>query len=292
MPYRGFNGRKRGTMQKLDTTYKEATLPFFSGFYNTYAGEYICSLDESEQDYITEQMESDVPDWIYEGLHADFKHYVKEDDKPAFIEKLWDSYSSAYDYKSAQQAYCEAYASEVCALLKIPYLGQEMTSPRYYNFETDRIHIKLTEDTLQRWIERLQRDKELQESFAAILKDNCTSYDGFISFHSNALDDYLELPLDDWCNIKTGLLLYAILKLDCPNEVCEGHTSEMTFVDDLHESLSGNCFSSEYAANFDNILRAALADYRDENPSDDYIKPLPSDCLKGEVMQFKQLITG
>lgn len=278
-------------MQKLDTTHKEATLPFFSGFYETFAGE-MCGLDEDELEYITEQMESDAPHWIDEGLHADFKQYVKEDDKPAFIEKLWDSYYSAYDYKGARQAYCEAYASEVCALLKIPYLGQEMTSPRYYNFETDKIHLKLAADTLQRWIERLQRDKELQESFAQVLKDNCTSYDGFISFHSNALEDYLELSLDDWCNIKAGLLLYAILNLDCPDEMGEGYASEMAFVDDLYESLSGNGFSYEYTANFDDILRTALADYRSENPSDDYIKPLPSHCLKGEVMQFKQVITG
>lgn len=272
-------------MQKLDNM-KEATLPFFSGFYNTYAGEYICSLDESEQDYITEQMEAETPDWIDEGLHGDFKAFVKDGDKPAFIEKLWDNYYNAYNYSEARQAYCEAYAGEVCGLLKIPYLGQEMTSPRYYNFETDKIHVKLAADTLQRWIERLQRDKELQESFAQVLKDNCTSYDGFISFHSNALDDYLELPLDDWCNIKAGLLLYAILKLDCPDEMGEGYSSEMSFVDDLLESLSGNGFSHEYTANFDDILREALAEYRDENPDDDYVKRLPSHCLKGELMQF------
>lgn len=265
---------------------KEATLPFFSGFYNTYAGEYICSLDESEHEYITEQMESDTPDWIDEGLHADFKAFVKEDDKKDFIENLWYKYYNAYNYKEAQQAYCEAYADEVRGLLRIPYLGQEMTSPRYYNFETDKIHIKISADTLQRWIERLQRDEELQESFAQVLKDNCTSYSGFISFHSNALEDYLELPLDDWCNIKAGLLLYAILKLDCPDEMGEGYSGEMAFIDDLHDSLSGDGFSSNYVADFDAILRELLAEYRDNNPDDGYVRRLPSHCLKGEVMCF------
>jgi len=266
----------------------EATLPFFSGFYTTYAGEAICSVDESELDNIADELESNKTSWIDEDLHAEFKACVKPEDVEKFIQDLLFDYVNGYDYRGAQMAYCDAYAGVVCDMLKIPYMGMEMDSPRYYNFETDKIHIKLIPETLRAWVDRLHHDNELQSVFEGILKDRCTSYDGFMSFHSNSLEDYLELPIDDWCNIKAGLLLEALLLSDCPDEMSEGYASDMAFVDELHEGLSGNGFSHEYALDIDKVLAKCLAEYRDNNPYDDYAKRLPSHCLKGEIVTFNR----
>lgn len=63
---------------------KEATLPFFTGFYDTWAGEEICSVPEYELEFIVGELESDNPDCLIdENLHAaicDYRDKNPDDD--------------------------------------------------------------------------------------------------------------------------------------------------------------------------------------------------------------------
>lgn len=63
----------------------------------------------------------------------------------------------------------------------------ELSSPRYYNFETDKlvIDIDFNLTNLKLYI------KKRKDDFNQYLKDNFTSYDGFISFIANNYDDFM-----------------------------------------------------------------------------------------------------
>ena len=64
----------------------------------------------------------------------------------------------------------------------------EMTSPRYYNFETDRLwgDVELRDDWKDVIREFMEENSDwLRER----IKDEWTSYDGFMSFMSNNFDD-------------------------------------------------------------------------------------------------------
>jgi hypothetical protein len=64
----------------------------------------------------------------------------------------------------------------------------EMTSPRYYNFETDRLwgDVELRDD----WMDAVREFMvENADWLRERIKDEWTSYDGFMSFMSNNFDD-------------------------------------------------------------------------------------------------------
>lgn len=262
---------------------KEATIPFFHGFYNTLAGE-LCDAPDHDTEYYSYNLHNGNPDSaIYDDIFAEFVQCVKDDDKEEFINSLLFEYSEAYDHQSAQKAYCAEYASTLCAILGIEYHSEVMTSPKYYNYESDKIHLQVADEVLKNWIKRLKSDVGVKAQFADIIKNRCTSYDGFISSHSNQLDDYLRLPIDKWDNIKAGFLLETIMHVDHADQLADSYCGLVVFEEILHDELSGNLFSFTYTACFDTLLQAAITAYRDENSDDDYTRPLPSKYLKGAI---------
>lgn len=68
---------------------------------------------------------------------------------------------------------------------------KELTSPRYYNFSTDRLTIDcdIDLDALKKYC--LQDNRE---AFGKYLYDNWTSYDGFISFVPNNVIEFEQKP--------------------------------------------------------------------------------------------------
>lgn len=46
------------------------------------------------------------------------------------------------------------------------------------------------------------------------IKKRFTSYDGFISFYSNRIEDWLDKPLTEWDHNELGTLLYALWDSD------------------------------------------------------------------------------
>jgi hypothetical protein len=82
---------------------------------------------------------------------------------------------------------------------------KKLWSPRFYNFDTDRIECELDID----WDALVEYVKDESYAFAAYLKDNFTSYDGFISFVPNIT--VLKLIFkrkdrDSICQLNTGFI--------------------------------------------------------------------------------------
>lgn len=90
-----------------------------------------------------------------------------------------------------------------------------ITSPKYYNYETDRLFAEISEADARKLFAMLRGDNRLHDT----IKGRFTSCDGFISHYSNDIDEWLDKPLMEWdCN-ELGTLLLA---LDLPtNDLCQ-----------------------------------------------------------------------
>lgn len=156
------------------TKLHEIQIPF-AGFY--------CSIhDETETDRLSDYADFEIPDSLMDLFHeaADFSNYCLK-------------YSQAY-----AAAFAEEYFSD---------LGEfsGLTSPREYNFETDRIFMKVPSSTILEMF-----SKTPTKTLVAAMKERHTSYDGFWSHYSNKLEDWPLSPLE-WDHNQLQTLLMAHL---------------------------------------------------------------------------------
>lgn len=136
------------------------------------------------------------------------KYYTGDlDIMPGFYESdLWN-----YDLESMHSEICEEKREIKDFQAYKNYIGKEMTktltdwlkpfcdsvgfdsisSPREYNFTTDKlvINLNIDLDKLKAWV---SEDKERYDGFDAYLKANYTSRSGFSSFVRNNAKDFLE----------------------------------------------------------------------------------------------------
>ena len=157
----------------------ESTIPF-CGFYESFISDDI--------DYqIGQQIEWDSD--IYD---------LNEDEQQI----LWDNYLSvnrSYFYNQIAEDYTNFYIDDLNAKLNYAYPNHGftlnakfklLTSPREYNFETDRIFIDIEKDHAIDFIKYIIKNykKELEEK----IKDRFTSRSGFISSYKNSLDLWID----------------------------------------------------------------------------------------------------
>lgn len=167
-------------------------LPLFRGFYGSHW---------DEPDFYGEEEIFDIPEDKY------FEDFVN-----------WDEY-----HEHIAKEMC----SEVQHLLsdfvsQINY--EKVSSPKYYNFETDAIHCEITFNHKK----VMNYLKENYEAFSKYIRDNYSSRDGFISYHSNDPSDWMH----NWNEHQVG----SILQFICENEGYE----EPYDIDDSHISLFYN----------------------------------------------------
>ena len=150
-------------------------LPFFPGYYESI-------LYSSDDSYwgIKEEVEYYHNDYAYDDpeeraiyaniteddLDFDFEGYVKE------MNDYW----------------VDAFRSNMPEIV-VSVENVEMTSPRYYNFETDRLwaDVKLSDD----WQDKVRTFMDENKDWLRDrIKKDWTSYDGFMSFMSNVLEEW------------------------------------------------------------------------------------------------------
>jgi len=168
------------------------TLPNFPGFYESVldsgidsALELICDgmAEDSAQSHGCDA--SEIADAIYYCASFDIAH------------------------QAIAKAYAEQFANEVNDTLSgdsepLAFEYESMTSPREYNFTTDRVFLTLPINQFQ-WL----FDNTKRETLEKTIRDNFTSRSGFISFYSNDIADWLDKPLAEWDHNEAGTLLAA-----------------------------------------------------------------------------------
>ena len=205
----------------------EIELPGFPGFYNSDLSdavdreeeswiEYSCDGGDSGPDY-----ESDYPDALSLADNlADllFDHTQYRD----AYQSLARSWAAAFDYHAGellgltvpdkrQRSTGEGFTVEPWNRPSLGLTFGEMTSPREYNFTTDRVfgHVRLS--TMRDLFNRSAADRH--ETLSRVIRDRFTSRSGFISFYSNDVRDWVKKPLRDWDHNEYGTLLWAALEI-------------------------------------------------------------------------------
>lgn len=144
-------------------------------------------------------------------LESETYNIEEDGGTPEQVEKLQTLFIDSINWKAAHNAYAKEYADALETVLKddggraIPLTFLEMTSPRFYNYETDRIYCEIAEDDLRHMLATVT-----PEAWAAMVQEKCTSRSGFISFYSN---DASEWPSDlsEWGEARLGMLLTCYL---------------------------------------------------------------------------------
>jgi hypothetical protein len=143
-------------------------LPFFPGFYDS-------ALEDSdtaywaikeELQYYQEECDTPCPELTEDDLDFDYEQY-REDVRNAWVDAWKD------------------HAPEIVLSVE----DVVMTSPRYYNFDTDRVYadVELRED----WMDEMRHFIALNYDWLKErIHEDWTSYDGFCSFMSNDVDEW------------------------------------------------------------------------------------------------------
>ena len=123
-----------------------------------------------------------------------FDDYSIDDDKKNgdihySSEYYWDNFQNDKYKKRIQELASEFLDGKIDNDngIEITIKCKEIYSPKEYNFGTDEIVMDVTYSKMR----ILQVVKKDHENFNQFLKDNYTSYDGFMSFTSNNFDDWL-----------------------------------------------------------------------------------------------------
>lgn len=178
-----------------------ARLPF-EGFYNSrYSSEMDHIIEQDGEHYVERQKEDGI------ALH---RHLEAQD----FQEALNDATNHRAFETSIAKCYVDAFSQlffdETEVDLQLEF--ESMTSPREYNFETDKIYayvpIKAIEQLIGMSAESCH--KRLEKA----IKATFTSRSGFASHYSNKLADWLAKPLADWDYNEIGTLIGAYMPED------------------------------------------------------------------------------
>ena len=149
----------------MNTIKTQSYLPIFTGFYGSFFEDYLNHLEEMEYEYLAENgIQDEQPEFDYQTFYKDC------------------SYEMMY---------------KVCELLTDldlidNYYFVELQSPREYNFQNDKIIVDyvLTDINVFKIKDYLFSN---YDAFKRYINENYTSYDGFMSFHSNNADEWLAL---------------------------------------------------------------------------------------------------
>jgi len=178
----------------------ETTIPF-SGFYESIHS----SLLDEEQERI---------------FHNDHGETISSE----LVDRFWVAFNCSQALNHYAQNYCEAFAYEL-SLETLEF--QALSSPKYYNYETDRILASIDLAEVKTIHEKTDK-KVLREE----IKKRFTSYDGFMSFYPNDLDDW-PTDLEQWdCN-HVGTLLSVYFKQE--NDENSYQDLEYNLFDNAHE---------------------------------------------------------
>lgn len=132
--------------------------------------------------------------------------YIEQEDERLDGESIRDH----IDYPQANQGiarlYADAFAKWLAETLERPvgYVFDAMTSPRYYNFKTDKIFLRFQPDALQAVLDEL-RAKD-HDTLDKTFTDLFTSRDGFVSFYEPTLPTK---PIGEWDEVELFALLTA-----------------------------------------------------------------------------------
>ena len=141
--------------------------------------------------------------------NSDTEYYINENmrdtESPEVLEIDWIPYQTEV-CKAATDLLSEYCINDDNIIKSMQF--QELNSPRYYNYDTDRLNILVDVNLtkLKSYIKKNSAD------FNLYLKDNFTSYDGFISYIENNFSAFKLQYQEDKQRCINVMLEYYILR--------------------------------------------------------------------------------
>jgi hypothetical protein len=135
----------------------EATLPFFPGYY--------CSILDT---YIDSEIEM----------------YLEDEDNDY---ETYESIEGQLDYNKAKLAMNQAWVDRFNVETGLNLKYKDMSSPKEYNFQTDRVFVEITLKELEK-VRKIT--EEHPEEFQQYLTRNFKSGDGFVSFYPDDFEEW------------------------------------------------------------------------------------------------------
>ena len=168
----------------------ESTIPF-DGFYESF-------------------ISADIDHQIGQQIEWDCDIYDLNESEEEILYNNYLSVNTSYFYSQIAEDYTNFYIDDLNAKLNYAYPNHGFTlkakykfftSPREYNFETDRIFIEIEENHAIDFIKYIIKNykKELQEK----IKQRFTSRSGFISSYKNSLDLWID-DYSEWDHNQIG----------------------------------------------------------------------------------------
>lgn len=154
-------------------------------------------------------------------------------------------YASAFDYllgermglsvRDTRQRYdydAKQFRKEVYQRPSARLQFESMSSPREYNFSTDRIFAYVPLSVAKTMLRRCKAEN--YSTLCEVINERFTSRSGFISFYRTDLDAWLSKPLRDWDWNELGSLIIATLRMT------GGDTDSPVTRDEIHEYTFGD----------------------------------------------------
>lgn len=194
-------------------------LPIFTGFYSTIFepdGE-----DNEISDINSQRKTKNLPEISFDDCKFNYDEYRKE-------------------VSIGVTNYIEKELKDINVLSKINF--EALSSPKEYNFHNDSINIEveLTEDNIKE-IKKYLYDN--LDEYKQYLINNYTSCSGFISFHPNTFEGWLEITKDFNDYSDKGHYLGSVLEFIC--QMNEINTENM------YESITDVCLN---ATNYSELI--------------------------------------
>ena len=130
----------------------------------------------------------------------------------------------------------------------IPVVGVRITSPRFYNFETDHcvIKIDLSDSDFDTLLTHVRED-----GFAKLVERQFTPRDGFAPFYSSDVADWLKKDIRDWNTVEMGVLFEYVYDKAYAEQYGD---SKDSILDEVYEHYTGNNDDFEHTRCLKDIL--------------------------------------
>lgn len=192
-------------------------VPNFEGFY--------CSWIEQEIDHITRT------DSEYYAEEYDLSEDKQQEIEESYCTKNYDKLEVEI-CKTYIPHYFEAIEDEIDFELNASF--ESLISPKFYNFETDRLFVEIDDikiTMLMNWIfnNKLEKLKE-------VIKDRFTQRDGYVPYYSNDLEAWGDVDTWDYNQLGTALLVFVDENADFNYTLHESVSD--TINDNIYSTLS------------------------------------------------------
>jgi len=138
--------------------------------------------------------------------HIDSEIYYFENEHDKKIVLQWDDFSvNRIEFaKSYVDSYEQYVLNEHDIELKLQF--DELTSPKFYNYTTDKIFCHVSDEVLSMLHERFIELSNAQD----IIDDTFKSRDGFASFYDEFCHEWKDKPLSEWDENELSVLFPTV----------------------------------------------------------------------------------